>query len=246
MDNQLRQRLDKTLAHLGYGSRKEIKKLIKAKLITVNDVVATDGGQIVSPYLDKIEVRGKSVIYKEYIYVILNKPQGTLSATEDSYGLTVLDLLAENIKAFKPFPVGRLDKDTEGLLLLTNDGQLAHRLLAPRKHVPKTYYAKINGLVDEEDVKEFEKGIVLDDGYKTKPALLKILRAGPCSEIELTIYEGKFHQVKRMFLARGKTVTFLKRIAMGPLTLDPNLEPGMYRELTEEEVEMLLKFQPEV
>lgn len=239
-----RQRLDKVLVHLGYGSRKEIGQLVKAKQVTVNGKLVTDRGQIISPYADKIMVKGETVTYREFIYLMLNKPQGTLSATKDPYAPTVLDLLPKNLQCFKPFPVGRLDKDTEGLLLLTNDGPLAHKLLSPKKHVPKIYYAKINNLVDEEDIEAFSQGVVLDDGYKTKPALLKILTAGPCSEIELTIYEGKFHQVKRMFLARGKQVTFLKRIAMGPLELDPNLQPGMYRELTREEISMLQSYQP--
>jgi len=239
MAKQNRQRLDKVLAHLGFGTRKEIKQLIKAGQVTVNELPVKDGGQIIDPTIDKIKVGEEAVTYKEFVYIMLNKPQGVLSATEDYNSPTVLDLLPESFRVFKPFPVGRLDKDTEGLLLLTNDGQLAHNLLAPKKHVPKTYYARIKGWVDEEDVREFKQGIVLDDGYQTRPAILKILTAGPCSEIELTIYEGKFHQVKRMFLALDKQVTYLKRIAMGPLTLDPSLGPGQYRELTEEEVEKL-------
>jgi 16S rRNA pseudouridine516 synthase len=242
MTVQSRQRLDKVLAHLGYGSRKEIKQLIKAKQVSVNGILAYDGGQKIFPFTDEITVQGNTVIYKEYIYVLLNKPQGVLSATKDTNTPTVIDLLPAEFQHFKPFPVGRLDKDTEGLLLLTNDGQLAHQLLAPRNHVPKTYYAKVEGLVTTKDITSFEEGVILDDGYQTLPAKLSILQAGPSSEVELTIYEGKFHQVKRMFLVLGKTVTFLQRIAMGPLTLDPSLKPGMYRELSETEVKMLQEY----
>lgn len=140
---------------------------------------------------------------------------------------------------FEPFPVGRLDKDTEGLLVLTNDGQLAHRVLSPKKHVPKTYYAKIQGKVTEEDILAFEKGVILDDGYETMPSQMKILKSDDMSEIELTIHEGKFHQVKRMFESVGKKVVYLKRLSMGKLMLDENLGLGEYRELTDEEVKLI-------
>lgn len=155
---------------------------------------------------------------------------------------TVVDLLEEEDRLFDPFPVGRLDKDTEGLLLLTNDGQLAHQLLAPKKHVPKTYFAVIDGEVTEDDVEAFRRGVVLDDGYETKPAELVVLKSGLRSDVEVTITEGKFHQVKRMFQAVGKRVVYLKRVQMGPLSLDPNLAVGEYRELTDEEVEMLKQY----
>jgi 16S rRNA pseudouridine516 synthase len=234
-----RQRLDKVLAHMGYGTRKEIKKLVKERRINVNGQIAKDPGLHVWPSQDRIEVDEEVVTYREYIYLMLNKPQGVLSATEDMHAKTVVELLDPEYSAFHPFPVGRLDKDTEGLLLLTNDGKLAHQLLAPKKHVPKTYYAVIRGTVTEADTTAFREGVVLDDGYRTMPGELKILRSGPESEIELTIYEGKFHQVKRMFEAVGKQVIYLKRLAMGPLTLDETLEPGEYRELTDEEVASL-------
>ena len=151
----------------------------------------------------------------------------------------MLDLIEPNLLVFEPFPVGRLDKDTEGLLVLTNDGQLAHRVLAPKSHVPKTYYAKIDGKVTEEDINDFKEGVVLDDGYKTMPAELVILESDDISEIELTIHEGKFHQVKRMFESVGKKVTYLKRLSMGKLKLDESLELGEYRELTEEEIRLI-------
>ncbi|KAF6510537.1 Ribosomal small subunit pseudouridine synthase A [Geobacillus stearothermophilus] len=176
---------------------------------------------------------------------MMNKPSGVVSATEDAVEETVVDLLEEEDRAFSPFPVGRLDKDTEGLLLLTNDGQLAHQLLSPKKHVPKTYFAVVDGEVTEADVAAFQRGVVLDDGYETKPAKLVVLKSGLRSDVEVTITEGKFHQVKRMFQAVGKRVVYLKRIQMGPLPLDPDLAVGEYRELTDEEVDMLKQYRPE-
>ncbi|WP_258358673.1 pseudouridine synthase [Moorella sulfitireducens] len=234
-----RQRLDKILARMGYGSRKEIKKLIKEKRVQVNGEPAEEPGLHVLPARDRIEVDGTTLEYRPYIYLMLNKPRGVLSATEDKSAEVVVDLLPSRYRALHPFPVGRLDKDTEGLLLLTNDGRLAHRLLSPKKHVPKTYYAVIRGRVTEEDVEAFRRGVILEDGYRTRPGDLKILRSGLQSEVELTIYEGKYHQVKRMFAAVGKEVTYLKRMSMGPLLLDGRLKPGEYRELTEAEVAAL-------
>lgn len=230
-----RQRLDKILAHVGVGSRKELKAIVKAGRVTVNGAPVADVAMKVQPDVDEIEVDGEAIRYREYIYLMMNKPQGVVSATEDAVDETVVDLLDAEDSIFDVFPVGRLDKDTEGLLLLTNDGKLTHRLLAPKRHVPKRYYAKIHGRVTQADIEAFAEGVTLDDGYETLPGELVILATGPASEIELTIYEGKFHQVKRMFQAVGKEVTFLKRLSMGPLMLDDNLEPGAYRELTEEE-----------
>lgn len=232
-------RIDKVLSHIGLGTRKDIKKMIKQQRVTIGGELVTDPGQYVNPYEEIIEVNRKAIKYREFIYLMLNKPQGVISATEDKYDEVVTDLLTEEDWAFNPFPVGRLDKDTEGFLLLTNDGKLAHQLTSPKKHVPKTYYAKISGEVTEKDVVAFKDGVVLDDGYKTLPGELKIITTGEESEIELTIYEGKFHQVKRMFEAVGKKVTYLKRVSMGPLTLDPELQLGEYRELTEEELHLL-------
>jgi 16S rRNA pseudouridine516 synthase len=174
---------------------------------------------------------------------MMNKPPGVISATEDTREKTVIDLLEMGDQIYEPFPVGRLDKDTEGLLLLTNDGQLAHRLLSPKKHVPKMYYAVIEGEVTEKDVEAFKAGVTLDDGYETKPGFLTIIRSGIRSEIELTISEGKFHQVKRMFQAVGKRVVYLKRMTMGPIKLDESLELGEYRDLTEDELELLSSYQ---
>ncbi|MEH7379611.1 pseudouridine synthase [Bacillus sp. JJ1533] len=229
-------RIDKLLANRGFGSRKEVKSLLKSGAVQLNGVPVKDSSKHVKVDSDTVTVHGEVVEYKEFIYLMLNKPQGVISATEDNLHDTVLDLLEMEDTVYKPFPVGRLDKDTEGLLLLTNDGQLAHQLLSPRKHVPKTYLAIIEGEVTEEDVEAFRNGVTLDDGYETMPAVLTIISSGLRSEIEVVIEEGKFHQVKRMFEAVGKRVVYLKRIKMGPLPLDETLELGEYRELTDQEV----------
>jgi 16S rRNA pseudouridine516 synthase len=235
-------RIDKMLANMGFGTRKEVKKLLKSGVVKIDGMIVKDPKTQVNPSEQVVTVRGEEVEYKEFIYLMMNKPPGVISATEDMAEETVIDLLEEEDRVFAPFPVGRLDKDTEGLLLLTNDGQLAHQLLSPKKHVPKTYFAVIDGEVTEEDIESFRHGIVLDDGYKTKPAELVILKSGLRSDVEVTITEGKFHQIKRMFRALGKRVVYLKRIQMGPLALDPSLEVGEYRELTEKEVKMLKQF----
>ena len=228
-----KQRIDKVLSNLGYGSRSELKKICKNGLVKVNGKVINNPGVQVDVENDEIIFNGEKVTYKEFIYLMLNKPDGYISATFDKRDPIVLDLV------FEPFPVGRLDKDTEGLLVLTNDGQLAHRVLSPKKHVPKTYYAKIEGVVTEDDIKAFAKGVTLDDGYETMPAELVILKSDEISEIELTIHEGKFHQVKRMFESVDKKVIYLKRLSMGKLQLDKNLALGEYRELTDEEIKMI-------
>lgn len=171
---------------------------------------------------------------------MLHKPPGYISATEDNREKTVIDLLEEDVQHFKPFPVGRLDKDTEGLLLLTNDGELAHQLVSPKKDVEKTYFARIKGQVTESDIKKFQQGITLEDGYKAKPAKLKILYSDDISGIEVTVTEGKYHQVKRMFEAVEKKVVYLKRLSMGNLLLDETLKIGNYRTLTEKELDYCL------
>lgn len=229
-------RIDKMLATLGYGSRKDVKKFLKQGMVFINDQVVKDPKVHVDPKKDVVTVNGEVIEYKEFIYLMMNKPSGVVSATEDFRDTTVIDLLEMEDKVYSPFPVGRLDKDTEGLLLLTNDGQLAHRLLSPKKDVPKTYFAVIDQEVTEEDVEAFRRGVCLDDGYVTKPALLHILKSGMHSDVEITITEGKYHQVKRMFAARGKKVLYLKRLSMGPIQLDETLKLGEYRELTEEEI----------
>lgn len=232
-------RIDKILSNLGYGSRAELKVYCKKGLVKINDKVISNPGTQVDTDVDKIEFNNEVVKYREFVYIMMNKPDGYLSATFDKRDPIVLDLIDSSYLTFEPFPVGRLDKDTEGLLVLTNDGQLAHRVLSPKKHVPKTYYAKIEGVVTDEDIKAFEKGVTLDDGYETMPSQLKILESGEMSEVELTIHEGKFHQVKRMFESVGKKVVYLKRLSMGKLILDETLGLGEYRELTDEEVKLI-------
>lgn len=233
------QRLDKVLSNFGFGTRKEIRQLVKMGAVTVDGKPVKDSGIHVDPAASAIEVNGERLRYREFVHVMMNKPAGVISATWDNKLKTVIDLLPEEFRCFDLFPAGRLDIDTEGLLLLTNNGQLAHELLSPRKHVPKRYYALIEGEVTAEDVARFREGVVLDDGYMTMPAELEILRTGETSEIEVVLHEGKFHQVKRMFEAVGKRVKFLKRIEMGGLKLDASLKLGECRELSPEEVELL-------
>lgn len=232
-------RIDKLLANIGYGTRKEVKKMLKTGAVLVNEHAVKDAKAHVDPIKDRVTVHGELVEYKEFIYLMMNKPPGVISATEDNFQETVIDLLSPEHAAYEPFPVGRLDKDTEGLLLITNDGKLTHKLLSPKKHVPKLYFALIEGMVTDEDIEAFRNGVTFDDGYLTKPAELQILKSGETSEIEIAIMEGKFHQVKRMFEAVGKRVTYLKRISMGSLELDEGLELGTYRELTVDELEGL-------
>ncbi|MFD3158144.1 pseudouridine synthase [Haloimpatiens sp. FM7330] len=234
------ERLDKVLANLGYGTRKEIKAAVKKGLVTVDGKVAKDNGLKIDPEKCKIEINGEEISYKKNIYLMMNKPDGVVSATFDKYDETVVDLIDPEYNVFNPFPVGRLDKDTVGLLILTNDGVLNHKLISPKNHVDKVYYAEINKAVCDKDIEAFEKGIILDDGYKCMPAKLQVMKAdNDGSEVYVTIQEGKFHQVKRMFEARGKKVVYLKRISFGTLELDENLEEGEYRELTDEELKSL-------
>ncbi len=232
-------RLDKLLSHMGHGTRNEVKKIIKQKRVAidgeitrvVNEQVMTDEQKIT---LDDIEIN-----YQEFFYFIINKPAGVISATKDNHHETVLDLLGLEDRQKDVFPVGRLDIDTEGLLLLTNDGQLTHQLLSPKKDIPKKYFAKVDGKMTEDDVVAFKEGLTLADEYVCMPADLKILSSGETSEIELTINEGKFHQVKRMVEAVGKQVYYLQRIQMGNLKLPEDLELGTYREITLEEMDLL-------
>ncbi|WP_055227341.1 pseudouridine synthase [Clostridium baratii] len=237
------QRLDKIISNLGYGSRKEIKAIARKGLIEVDGVIVKDSSMNVDPEKSVIKINGEEIFYREYIYLMMNKPDGVISATHDNRDETVIDLLEIDHQAFDPFPVGRLDKDTVGLLLLTNDGELNHRLISPKWKVDKVYYAKIDKKVTEKDIEAFKKGITLDDGYVCKEAKLEILNSSDeGSEINLTIQEGKFHQVKRMFEAVDKKVVYLKRIEFGGLSLDEELEEGEYRELTEEELAQLKSF----
>lgn len=232
-------RLDKYLTEMGMGSRSEVKLGIRKGFAKVNEKTVTRPEFKV---LDKDSVlwKGTPVAYVEYEYIMLNKPAGVVSATEDSREKTVIELIQDRRRK-DLFPVGRLDKDTEGLLLLTNDGKLAHKLLSPRHHVAKIYYAKVNGVMTEEDAALFAEGLYVDEELTALPAELKILKLHPegTSEIQLKIFEGKFHQVKRMVQAVGKEVTYLKRLSMGSLVLDETLKPGEYRLLTTSELEEL-------
>ena len=235
-----RQRLDKVIASSGKFSRREVKQLVRQGRILVDGAPACSGEEKVDPEAAEILVDGERLCYRRYTWVMLNKPAGVLSATEDGRGKTVLDLLPEELRRQSLFPVGRLDKDTEGLLLLTNEGRLAHDLLSPRHHVDKVYYARTSGCLTEEDRRAFAGGMTLGDGLQCLPAGLEILSTGTeGSEALVTLREGKFHQVKRMLAARGKPVLYLKRLRMGNLTLDSALGPGEYRYLTEEERSIL-------
>lgn len=234
-----KERIDKILSNIGYGSRKDVKNLIKKGMVSIDGNIVKDNGMKVDPYGTKIYVRDKLVKYRKYIYIMMNKPEGYVSSTDDPISNTVVDLLDDEYKIFNPFPVGRLDKDTVGLLILSNDGKLAHRVLAPKNHISKTYFAKIQGKIDDEDIARFKEGILLDDGYKTMSSELNVLKNGDISEVCINIKEGKFHQIKRMFKVLDKKVIYLKRISMGSLKLDESLKEGEYRELEIEETNLL-------
>ena len=230
-------RLDQYLTLAGEGSRSQVKQFLKKGLVQVDGITEKQAKRKVLGN-EQITLNGKPVYYEEHCYLMLHKPAGVVTATEDKKEKTVMDLITLQQKK-DLFPVGRLDKDTEGLLLVTNDGELAHRLLSPKKHVDKVYYAKVQGKVDESDVKAFADGVDIGDDTPAKSADLRILKSGEESEIELTITEGRFHQVKRMLAARGKPVVYLKRLSMGPIALDPALAPGEWRPLTGEEKALL-------
>lgn len=239
-------RLDKFLAEAGLGSRSEVKILLKKGKVTVSGEIIKNGRFQVDKNSKEIAFGGKSLHYQEYYYYLLNKPQGVVSATKDNVNRTVVDLLSTKDYRKDIFPVGRLDKNTEGLLILTNDGALGHDLTQPKKHVEKEYFAKIDGIVNQETIQQFADGIVLKNGEPCKPAELFVetfyesdTQSGHQSEIRVIIHEGKFHQVKRMFEAVDMYVLELKRLRMGSLKIDENLELGDYRTLTETEIEQL-------
>lgn len=233
------QRLDKIIASTGRYSRREVKTLVREGRVLVDGRIAASAEDKCDPLTARISVNGEELFYREHTYVMLHKPAGVLSATEDGRGETVLDLLAPEYRKIGLFPVGRLDKDTEGLLLLTDDGALAHDLLAPKKHVDKVYFVRTDGALDDADGKAFVQGITLGDGLECLPAKLEILKSDTQSEALITIHEGKFHQIKRMLASRGKPVVYLKRLSMGSLTLDEGLSKGEYRLLTAEEIKSL-------
>ncbi len=237
-------RLDKFLVDCGVGSRTEVKTILKKKQVTVNGKVETSSKLQINETIDQIIYLNRQLSYEKFVYYLLNKPSGVISATEDNHHRTVLDLLDDDARHKEVFPVGRLDIDTTGLLLLTNNGQLAHAMLSPKKHVDKNYLADVLGIMDYADVLAFEKGITLKD-YTCQPARLEILsvdETANCCRVNITIREGKFHQVKRMVASRGKEVLSLERLSMGPLSLPTDLARGDYRRLTEEELDSLKEF----
>ena len=232
-----KQRLDKIIASTGKWSRKEVKTLIRQCAVLVDGIPARSGEEKVDAEASEIIVKGENITYRRYTWIMLNKPAGYLSATEDGRGPTVLDLLPEELRRQGLFAVGRLDKDTEGLLLLTNEGGLAHDLLSPRHHVDKEYYVEVAGRLTEADCLAFAQGLSLGDGLECKSAELRLLEDG--SRAHVTLREGKFHQVKRMLASRGTPVTYLERVRMGNLHLDSDLPRGEFRFLTAQEVEDL-------
>lgn len=224
------------MAHAGLGSRKEVKEYIRKGYVLVNGEVIKNDDFHIDEENDEVIVADLKVNFESVFYYMLNKPEGYISATFDNSQATVLDLFKEHLHG--AFPVGRLDIDTTGLLLITNDGALAHRVLSPKSHVNKKYYVNFSGVFKDSYYDSFVRGITLDDGYVTLPASFELVKP---NEGIITIQEGKFHQVKRMFEALGMKVTSLKRISFGPLELDPNLGLGEYRKLTKEEVELFFK-----
>lgn len=232
-----RVRLDKYLADMGLGTRSEVKKLLKKGLVTVNGEKAVKPEQKIETEADCVLADGRPVSYAVMEYYMLNKPEGVVSATEDAKEKTVLDCITDK-KRKDLFPVGRLDKDTVGLLLITNDGELAHRLLSPRKHVDKTYRVELAEPLYETDKRKLEEGLSIGDEKPTRPAVITEYTPG-CKSCLITIQEGRYHQVKRMFAAVNNQVTGLQRLSMGSLFLDESLRPGEYRKLTEEEIERL-------
>ena len=227
------ERLDKILSGTGRWSRREVKDLVKAGRVTADGAVVARPEDKFDREAVELRVDGEPVDGERYCYLMLHKPGGVLSATEDPKQPTVLDLLPPHLRRVGLFPVGRLDKDTEGFLLLTNDGPLGHRLLAPKKHVDKVYFVRVEGRLDQEDRRAFRTGMVLGDGLRCLPAELEVLE--PPDTGLVTLREGKYHQVKRMLASRGKPVAYLKRLSMGPLRLDPELAPGAWRPLTQGE-----------
>lgn len=230
-------RLDKYLAHAGYGTRSEVKKIIQKGLVEVNGVVIKKDDQKIDEENDEIIVSGEKSTYIKHIYLMLHKPAGVISSNYDPSHKTTKDLI-KGYEHYPTFPVGRLDLDTEGLLIITNDGLLAHQLLSPRYHVDKTYYVEFSGEYQSIYTSLFETGVTLEDGYLCMPSRIELLEP---QKALLTIKEGKYHQVKRMFMVLGMTVTYLKRVSFGPIALDESLLKGQFRPLTEVEVEALKK-----
>jgi len=234
-------RLDKFISTTTTLSRAEAKKVIK-KGILINDKLIKTPDYKIDEFKDQVIVNGNRLVYQKYVYIMMNKPKDTVSATEDAIERTVVDILRDEDRIYKVFPVGRLDKDTEGLMLLTNDGELAHKLISPKKDVEKKYYVEVSGELKNEHLKIIKEGVILEDGYRCKPARLEILDSSEGnSKANIFITEGKFHQVKRMMKSLGATVTYLKRLSIGSLKLDENLKLGEYRYLTDDELKQILR-----
>jgi len=230
-------RLDKYLKDMGVGTRKEVKEYIRKKLVKVNDIIIKNDDYKVNEEKDIVTFNDEIIKYEKYVYLMLNKPSGVVSATFDNKDKTIIDLI-NGYRHLDLFPFGRLDKDTEGLLIISNDGKLAHDLLSPKKHVDKKYYVEVEGILNDSDILSFKEGITIDDEL-CKPAILEIIESNKISKCYVTISEGKYHQIKRMFESINKKVIYLKRITFGNISLDENLKLGEYRKLTEEEIELL-------
>lgn len=236
----MKARLDKTIADQGTASRSEIKTLIRKGMVLVNGILVKDPGYSVNWEEDQITVSGKTLCLKKHIYLMLNKPQGVVSATDDPRFPTVVDLVPDEFIRKGLFPAGRLDKDTRGFVLITDDGEFAHNILSPKKHVPKTYLARLDGSISQEMILAFQQGVNVNDEYITLPASLRVVETSPTGDLgEVILYEGMYHQIKRMFKAFGRTVVDLQRIRLGCLNLDSTLAEGQCRELTNEELALI-------
>ncbi len=235
------ERLDKIIANSGTLSRKEVHRLIKSGAVSVNGITTKDRGFCIDPETAEIKINGQSVSLEKYVYIMLNKPEGVVSATKDPTEKTVVDLVPTEFKKKNLFPAGRLDRNTTGFVLITDNGDFAHKILSPKNHIEKTYEARLAERIDEESLKKVAEGITLGDGTECLPAKVKVLEDGENPLIEIKICEGKYHQIKRMFAAVGNAVIELKRVKMGQLPLDENLAPGECKILSKEEVELINK-----
>lgn len=233
-------RLDKFLTSQGLATRKQAKELAKKGLLMVNGVVSVDSSADVDPEHDEILLGGKAVEYKKHLYLMMNKPRGVVCATEDGRYPTVLDLVPEELRRRGLFPAGRLDADTEGFVLITDDGEFAHRILSPKRHIPKTYHAKLAHAVTSEDICAFRRGVVLENGYLCMSAELEPLNRTDAPWVSVVVCEGKYHQIKRMFEARDNRVVALRRVKMGGLSLDDDLPSGGCREILHKELQCVL------
>ena len=230
-------RIDKFLSEMGIATRKEAASAAKRGGVLINGVPQKDTAKHIDPELDEVIYLGRKIEYAKFRYIMLNKPEGYVSATEDGRDPTVLELLPPEYMNFNLFPCGRLDKNTLGLMLITDDGELSHRLLSPKRHVDKKYYFHSKFPLSEEDASRLETGVILDDGYETKPSKIELLGGG--NEGYITLTEGKYHQIKRMLDSVGNKITYLERVTFGPLSLDPSLERGEWRPLTDDEITAL-------